>query len=214
MAGPRGRLISIEGLDGAGKTTLAEGLAASLTDLGLRVERLREPGGVLISERIRDLVSDPDLEMAPLTEAMLFAAARAQLCVERIRPLLDEGAWVLLDRFVDSSLAYQGGGRDLGVETVARLNEIAVDGCRPDRTLLLRLDLATGRERLDRRGTATDRFEREHDAFFDKVGGAYDALATADAVRFRVLDAHLPVDQVRAEALNALRDLLPTTAGA
>ncbi|MGE4427514.1 MAG: dTMP kinase [Solirubrobacteraceae bacterium] len=209
MAGPRGRLITIEGLDGAGKTTLAEGLAESLAGMGLRVERLREPGGVVVSERIRDLVSDPDLQIAPLTEAMLFAAARAQLCAERLRPLLDDGAWVLLDRFVDSSLAYQGGGRGLGVEVVARLNEIAVAGCTPDRTLLLRLDRATGRERLERRGTSSDRFELEHDEFFDKVGGAYDALATADAVRFRVLDAHLPVEQVRVEALNALRDLLP-----
>jgi len=111
----RGRLITIEGLDGAGKSTLAQALARELVARGHAVELLREPGGVEVSERIRELVKDPALTIAPRTEALLYAAARAQLVHERVRPLLAEGTIVLLDRFVDSSLAYQGAARGLGV---------------------------------------------------------------------------------------------------
>src|SRR6476620_10673785 len=136
----RGRLITIEGLDGAGKSTLAEGGAAALRDRGVAVELLREPGGVVLSERIRALVKDPSLTVDPRAEALLYAAARAQLVAERLEPLLAAGTWVLLDRFVDSSLAYQGAGRGLGVAAVAAINELATGGLQADRTLLLRLD--------------------------------------------------------------------------
>src|SRR6476661_2873815 len=134
----RGRLITIEGLDGAGKSTLAEGVAAALRERGVAVELLREPGGVVLSERIRALVADPALTVDPRAEALLFAAARAQLVAERLKPLLDSGTTVLLDRFVDSSLAYQGGGRELGVEAIRALNAFGTGGVTPDRTLLLR----------------------------------------------------------------------------
>ena len=113
-----GRLITIEGLDGAGKTTLADALARELADRGVPVELLREPGGVELSERIRVLVKDPGLRVDPRAEALLYAAARAQLVAEQLVPLLESGQWVLLDRFVDSSLAYQGAGRGLGVEAI------------------------------------------------------------------------------------------------
>ncbi len=209
----RGRLITIEGLDGTGKTTLAAGLAAALAARGVDVERLREPGGVATSERIRALVADPDATIGPEAEALLFAAARAQLCRERLVPLLDAGRWVLLDRFVDSSLAYQGGGRELGVEAVARINAFAVAGCTPDRTLLLRLDRATGRARLSDRGEAADRMEREPEAFFARVEAAYDALAAAEPARIRPLDAHRPPETVLAAALAAIADLLPEGRG-
>ena len=109
----RGRLITIEGVDGAGKTTLARGLLDALTQRGLDVELLREPGGVPAAERIRQIVIDPDLHVTARTEALLYAAARAQLVEEAIEPLLSAGRWVLLDRFIDSSLAYQGAGREL-----------------------------------------------------------------------------------------------------
>src|SRR5689334_8731995 len=118
----RGRLITIEGLDGAGKTTLADGLLAALRADGRDVELLREPGGVVLSERIRALVKDPALEVDPRAEALLYAAARAQLVAERVEPLLSAGTWVLLDRFVDSSLAYQGAGRGLGIDAVRAVN--------------------------------------------------------------------------------------------
>jgi dTMP kinase len=209
MSDGPGRLITIEGLDGTGKTTLSTALDEALSARGLPVTRLREPGGVALSERIRSLVADPDAVIAPHAEALLFAAARAQLCVERLEPLLAAGRWVLLDRFVDSSLAYQGGGRELGVDAVARINAFATAGRVPDRTLLLRLDRTTGRARLSDRGEASDRMEREPDAFFARVEAAYDALAAADPQRIRVLDASHARDAVLAEAVAAIADLLP-----
>src|SRR4051794_39471820 len=113
-----GRLIAIEGIDGAGKTTLAQGLAAARPEVVV----VREPGGAVVSERIRALVKDPDITIDPRAEALLFAAARAQMVAEVVAPLLARGAWVVLDRYVDSSLAYQGAGRALGVEAIAALN--------------------------------------------------------------------------------------------
>lgn len=212
MSDGPGRLITIEGLDGTGKTTLSTALGDALSARGLPVTRLREPGGVVLSERIRSLVADPDAVIAPHAEALLFAAARAQLCAERLEPLLAEGRWVLLDRFVDSSLAYQGGGRELGVEAIARINAFATAGRTPDRTLLMRLDRATGRARLTGRGEASDRMEREPDAFFARVEAAYDALATADPQRIRVLDASRSREDVLAAAIAAIADLLPRAA--
>ena len=145
-----GRLITVEGLDGAGKTTLVAGLTRELAARGRELLVLREPGGVELSERIRVLVKDPELSVDPRAEALLYAAARAQLVSEQLVPLLESGQWVLLDRFVDSSLAYQGAGRGLGVEAIRGLNELATGGLRPDRTLLLRIDPAE-RPRAHRR---------------------------------------------------------------
>ncbi|HEX8085470.1 MAG TPA: dTMP kinase [Solirubrobacteraceae bacterium] len=187
-------LITIEGVDGAGKTTLARGLAERLG-----AELLREPGGVRLSERIRELVMDPSLDVDPRAEALLYAAARAQLVAERLRPLLEAGATVVLDRFVDSSLAYQGAARGLGVENVRAMNDF---GVRPDVTFLLRIDPAVARSRLA--GVQPDRLEREPPAFFDAVAAAYDALAAAEPERFRVLDAMLPPDELLSAALRAL----------
>jgi dTMP kinase len=198
-------LITIEGLDGAGKTTLASALAAELRATGRRVELLREPGGVPAAERARALVKDPALHVTPRAEALLFAAARAQLVEEAIRPLLAEGAWVLLDRFVDSSLAYQGGGRGLGVEAVRAINDFGTGGLRPDRTILLRADPALGRSRQAGRGEATDRLEGEADAFFAAVAATYDELAAAEPERFVVVDAAQPPADVLAAALAALQ---------
>jgi dTMP kinase len=203
----RGRLITIEGLDGSGKTTLAGALADALRAEGHDVVLLREPGGVELSERIRALVKDPGLTVDPRAEALLYAAARAQLVAERVEPALAAGTWVLLDRFVDSSLAYQGVGRALGIEAVAAINHFATGGLRPDRTLLLRADAATRAVRQADRGEAPDRLEREHDAFFEAIAGAYDALAAAEPERFRVLEAGAAPRAVLAAALGALADL-------
>jgi dTMP kinase len=204
----RGRLITIEGLDGAGKTTLAEALAAEIAARGCAVELLREPGGVPVSERIRELVKDPLLEVSPRTEALLYAAARAQLVDERLEPLLGTGSIVLLDRFVDSSLAYQGAGRALGVAEVAAINRFATGPLEPDRTLLLRISPAAGRERQRERALAPDRLEREGEDFFEQIAAAYDELARAQPERIRVIDAAQPPGQVLEGALTALEDLL------
>ena len=202
----RGRLITIEGLDGAGKSTLACGLRDELAR-DRPVTLLREPGGVALSERIRTLVKDPALRCDPRAEALLYAAARAQLVDEQLEPLLAGGTWVLLDRFVDSSLAYQGAGRGLGVERIAALNDFATGGLTPDRTLLLRVDPATGRARQQGRDETPDRLEREQGAFFDAIADAYDELAAADPQRVRVLDGGASPEDVLAAAAAALADL-------
>jgi dTMP kinase len=205
----RGRLITIEGLDGAGKTTLAKGLEAALARFGARVQLMREPGGVETSEAVRALVKDPELTVGARAEALLYAAARAQLVEEALEPALARGEWVLLDRFVDSSLAYQGGGRELGVDAVRDLNLFATGGLTPDRTLLLTLDPASAQARADARGEAPDRLEQGGVEFFSRIAEAYRRLAIAEPQRIRVLDATLPPEQVVAEALAALQDLLP-----
>ncbi len=204
----RGTLITIEGLDGAGKSTLATGLVQALSARGVAVSLLREPGGVVLSERIRTLVKDPALTVDPRAEALLYAAARAQLVAEQLEPLLAGGTTVLLDRFVDSSLAYQGAGRGLGIEAVAAINAFATGGLQADRTLLLRLDPAVGRARQDGRGDAPDRLEQEAASFFERIAAAYDELAAREPARFRVLDAGAPAPQVLAAAVAAVDDLL------
>jgi dTMP kinase len=205
----RGRLITIEGIDGAGKTTLAADLSRGLLVRGVANHVLREPGGVELSERIRDLVKDPELAVRPRAEALLDAAARAQLVDEQVVPLLEQGQWVILDRFVDSSLAYQGAGRGLGVGEIRAINRFATRSLAPDRTLLLQIDLETARGRQDDRGEAPDRLEREKGDFFLAVWRAYDELARAEPRRIRAIDATQPPDRVLATALAGVEDLLP-----
>ena len=189
-------LITIEGIDGTGKTTLAAALASELG-----ADLLREPGGVELSERIRVLVKDPALSVDPRAEALLYAAARAQMVAERLRPLLESGRTVVLDRFVDSSLAYQGAARGLGIDAVRAINDFGTGGLVPDRTILLRLDPAVARSRAGDRGDAPDRLELEGDAFFAAIARAYEALARAEPDRFVVIDATAPPDVVLREAL-------------
>jgi dTMP kinase len=203
----RGKLITIEGIDGAGKTTLAAALEAALRARGLDVRLLREPGGVRAAERVRDLVKDPQLTIGARAEALLYAAARAQLVEEALEPLLKEGTIVLLDRFVDSSLAYQGAGRGLGVEEVRRVNEFATGAVRPARTLLLTLDPTLGRSRSATRAEPIDRLEGEDDAFFARIAGAYAELARAEPARIRTLDATKEPGQVLEDAIAAIEDL-------
>ena len=191
---PRGRLITVEGIDGAGKTSLVTALAAELG-----ATALREPGGVAVAERIRDIVKGEPCD--PRTEALLFAAARAQLVAEALLPRLDAGETLLLDRFVDSSLAYQGGGRGLGVEAVREINVFATGALRPDRTLYLRLDPETALERVGGRGGA-DHFEDL--ALLRRVAATYDWLAETEPERIVVLDAAQAPERVLAAALQAL----------
>jgi dTMP kinase len=207
----QGTLITLEGIDGAGKTTLAEAMRTTLRDRSITVELLREPGGVPTAEAIRALVHDPAGRIGARTEALLFAAARAQLVAERLIPLLQEGALVLLDRFVDSSLVYQGVGRSLGIDEIRTINGFATQGVSPDRTLLLELDPAEARARsIDRGGIGAipDRMESEGDEFFERIAAAYRSLAAAEPGRIRVIDAGLPAEAVLRDALAAVEDLL------
>jgi dTMP kinase len=204
-----GRLVSIEGLDGAGKTTLARALAQEIERRGMSVRLLREPGGVPLSERIRELVKDPAAQVGPRAEALLYAAARAQLLSELLLPALAQGELVLLDRFVDSSLAYQGAGRSLGIEQVRAVNLFATGGLTPDRTLLLRISPQAGRARQDGRGERPDRLEQEDIEFFSAVAAAYEELAQQEPQRIRTIDATLAPAQVLEQALAALADLIP-----
>jgi dTMP kinase len=204
-----GTLITIEGIDGAGKSTLARALARELTDArGARVQLLREPGGVEVSERIRALVKDPALAVLPRAEALLYAAARAQLVQEQLEPLLRAGTVVLLDRFVDSSLAYQGAGRSLGVQEIRAINQFATGGLAPDRTLLLSISPAAGRARQHQRALHPDRLEQESEHFFATIAAAYEQLARAEPERIRVIDAAQTPEQVLRDALAAVADLL------
>lgn len=204
-----GRLITIEGVDGVGKTTLASALVRALARRGVEARSMREPGGVETSERIRELVKDPALIVGARTEALLYAAARAQLVEQALRPALEAGEWILLDRFIDSSLAYQGAGRGLGIEAVLELNLFSTGGLTPDRTLLLTLDARAALSRAGGRGDAPDRLEQEGMAFFERIRDAYLELAAAEPGRIRVLDASVAPEAVLERALAELDDLLP-----
>ena len=187
MPRPRGRLVALEGVDGSGKSTQARLLAEALRGRGREVVLTREPGGTRAGERIRALLLDADgPELTPVTEALLFAAARAELVTRVVRPALEGGAWVVADRFVDSSLAYQGGARGLGVEAVWRLNADAVADCAPDLTVLLDLPVA---EAWRREGDRGDRIEGEGAAFQERVAAGYREVAARFPERVAVVPA-------------------------
>ena len=204
------RFVSLEGGEGAGKTTVMEALRVSLQRDGFEVVCTREPGGTPLAEQIRGLLLDTLHEPpAAETELLLMFAARAQHVREAILPALERGAWVISDRFTDSSYAYQGGGRGLDTAFIAEL-ERRVVGLQPGLTLLLDLGVGAGRERTRGRdqaagGNGPDRIEREHDAFFERVRATFLARATAEPRRIRVIDAARPADAVAGDALAALR---------
>lgn len=199
------RFVSLEGGEGAGKTTVLTALREALAGTGDEVVCSREPGGTPLAEMIRGLLLDPAHEpAAPQTELLLMFAARAQHVHETIAPALERGAWVLCDRFTDSSYAYQGGGRGLDPAWIAELERRAV-GLQPGLTLLLDIDVGRGRERTRGRDLVPDRIESERDEFFERVRAAYRARAAADPGRFRVIDASGPATEVAAEALRLLR---------
>ena len=204
------RFVSLEGGEGAGKTTVLQALRASLLGDGQEVVCTREPGGTPLAEQIRQLLLDTAHEPpAPETELLLMFAARAQHVRETILPALDRGAWVLSDRFTDSSYAYQGGGRGLDAAFIAEL-ERRVVGLQPGLTLLLDLGVDEGRERTRGReqegpGNGPDRIEREHDDFFERVRAAFLARAAAQPERVRVIDATRPAVAVAEEALALLQ---------
>lgn len=200
----RGFFLTVEGLDGSGKTTQVDLLEMNLQRWGFDVKRTREPGGCPISEKIRQVVLDiANRGMSDTCEALLYAASRAQHVREIIRPNVSQGKVVLCDRFVDSSIVYQGAGRQLGVELVTAINEPAVDGMKPDCTVFLEIDHM---EALRRRGNASalDRIEIEEAAFHERVANAYHRLMTENADRYLPVDASRSPDVIAAEAFEAV----------
>ena len=203
--GDPGRLIAFEGVEGSGKSTQLDLLRQAPVGRPREVVVTREPGGTAAGERVRALLLDPEVELDPRAEALLFAAARAELVAEVIRPALERGAVVLCDRYLDSSLAYQGGARGIGRGPVEEVNRFATGGLLPDLVVLLDLDPAEG---LGRRGRGRDRIEAQDLGFHRRVRQAFRDLAAADLGRFAVVDAAAPIAEVAARVQAAVLPLL------
>jgi dTMP kinase len=202
----RGLLISFEGGEGCGKSTQISMLAARLESAGVRTRCLREPGGTRVGEAVRAILLDPDnSELDARAELLLYESARAQLVAEVIEPALEAGEVVLLDRYFDSSSAYQGYGRGLPLDEVAALNAAATGGLMPDRTLLLDLEVAEGVRRATAGGA--DRLEGESVAFHERVRAGFLALAAGERERWRVIDASGSPAEVAERVAHALRGL-------
>ncbi|TDJ17616.1 MAG: dTMP kinase [Gammaproteobacteria bacterium] len=204
----RGRLVTVEGIEGAGKSTQMNVIRQYLEERGIRVVMTREPGGTPLSEAVRTLLLDPDNRgMSSDTELLLVFAARAEHLHKVIRPALESGDWVLSDRFTDATFAYQGGGRGIEAARIAILEEWLQGALRPDLTLLLDVPVEAGMSRIAGRGPP-DRFEREDREFFQRIRDSYLQRAAAEPQRFRCIDASAPVKQVSREALAAVEALL------
>jgi dTMP kinase len=203
MDAPRGILVTIEGGEGAGKSTVLAAVQELLRARGFDVVATREPGGTTAGEVVRALLLDPSSTLVPEAELLLMFAARAQLVREVVRPALARGAAVLSDRFTDASFAYQGGGRGIEGGTIAALERWAA-GLKPDLTLLLDVGVEVGLARARSRGGAPDRIESEQGEFFERVRDAYLDRARAEPGRFRVIDAAQPAEAVVVAVQQAL----------
>lgn len=204
-----GCFITVEGPEGAGKTTIIEYLVQSLQQEGLDVVRTREPGGIQIAEQIREVILHTgNTMMDGRTEALLYAAARRQHLVEKVVPALEKGSIVICDRFVDSSLAYQGHARGIGIEEVASINAFAIDGLMPALTLLFDVRPEVGLARIHRHdGREVNRLDLEGVAFHEKVREGYLMLAENEPRRIQVINAEQSEEEVFREALAAIRSL-------
>jgi dTMP kinase len=192
----RGRFITVEGIDGAGKSTHLPGLCEMLARNGHRTWSTREPGGTPLGERLRGLLLHE--AMAPITELLLMFAARREHCEREIWPRLDAGEWIVCDRFTDATYAYQGGGRQIDPERIAEVERYALGGFEPDLTLLFDVPVAVGRARLAN-GRPLDKFEQEQAEFFERVRQVYLARAAAAPRRCRIIDATRSPSEVRAQ---------------
>lgn len=207
-----GTFLSFEGVEGCGKTTQLALLAEVLKARGEEVVRTREPGGTPLGEKIRELLLNPAFHPTPWAELFLLEAARAQLVAEVIRPALERGAWVLADRFADSSLAYQAGARGLPWSKVQALNRLATGGLLPRRTLVLQVPVAKALARARARAKSrpeTRRFEDEKERFHLKVAQAFVKLARREPARVKLVEADGAVLEVHRKVLQELADLLP-----
>jgi dTMP kinase len=189
--------LSFEGIEGSGKSTQIQKLSAYLEGLGFNVLVLREPGGSVFGEKLREALLTSNVPLHPMAEAFCFAASRSQLLTEKVLPHLEKNkAVVILDRYMDSSIAYQGFARGLGLETIAKLHEYPPLNHRPDLTIYLRIDLKTSEERQRQRGNEKDYFEKENQSFYQKLIDGYDACATHFPERIQTIDATTTQDSV------------------
>lgn len=202
-------LLTFEGIDGSGKSTQARLLVERLQEEGYRTLLVREPGGTDLSERVREVLLDTDLRVDPLPELLLFSAARAQLVGERILPALDEGRIVVCDRFFDSTVAYQGAGREMAdAEWLQGFNQRVVQGLMPNRTYLIDVDPVTAAARRSDTGAPpADRMETSSDGFYERVAAAYRSLATQEPDRFLRLDGARSVEALHARIWDDVQHL-------
>ena len=205
---PAGRFITVEGIEGSGKSTQVRYIQAFLQSAGKRVVATREPGGTPVGEALRALLLDPSYEaMASDTELLMVFAARAEHIAKLIRPAVARGEWVVCDRFTDATYAYQGGGRGIAASRIAQLEQWVQDGLRPDLTVLLDISEEQGLARAHARG-ARDRFEREAQKFFARIRTAYLSQAKREPRRYRVVDAAQGVSAVQADIASILKPFL------
>ena len=204
----KGFLVSLEGPEGAGKTSVLEAIIPILEDRGIEVLSTREPGGVLIGEKIREVILDPShTEMDPKTELLLYIASRRQHLVEKVLPALAAGKLVIMDRFIDSSVAYQGFGRGLDIEAIDWLNEFATDGLKPDLTLYFDIEVEEGLARIAANSDREiNRLDMEGLDLHRKVRQGYLSLLEKEANRIVKIDASVPLDQVIAITQQLLFD--------
>jgi len=205
----RGHFITLEGGEGAGKTTILPSLISYLESIGYDVIATREPGGIEIAEDIRQIILDAtNTKMDARTEALLYAAARRQHLVEKVLPALEQGKVVLCDRFIDSSLAYQGYARDIGMDDVMSINQFAIQGCMPDLTVLFQIEPDDGLERIATNKREKNRLDLENIQFHEKVYEAYHMLVQKYPERIRTIDARAPIDEVEKAALRVITGYL------
>jgi dTMP kinase len=204
-----GKFITVEGIEGVGKTTNMAFVEQTLRAAGYEVVVTREPGGTALGEAIRGLLLDPQYTgMDPVCELQLMFAARAEHLAKVIRPALAQGQWVLCDRFTDATYAYQGGGRGIDTGIIARLETLVQGDFRPDLTLLLDVPVEVGLARASERSTP-DRFEQEKVDFFERVRQAYLQMAAAAVDRYRIIDASRSLDVVQQQLVEALAQITP-----
>lgn len=200
----KGLFVTFEGPDGSGKTTISKAVYQLLLENNYPVIYTREPGGISISEQIRDIILNPNHKnMDAWTEALLYAAARRQHVVEKILPALSENKIVISDRFVDSSLAYQGVGRDLGIDKVSEINNFAIGDCIPDLTIYLDIDISVSLERVNQR-SQKDRLELENNSFHFKVFEGYQQVKAMFADRMLVFDGKLDIETLSKNIYNTI----------
>lgn len=208
MTEERGRFITLEGLEGVGKTTNRQFVESLLDDADIPFVGTREPGGTALGEALRELVLSADGKMQDLTELLMMTASRVEHVASVIEPALASGQWVLCDRFLDASIAYQGAGRQLGVQRVAELHRLMGVTLEPDLTILLDMPVEAGLQRMASRGSTPDRIEREALAFFERARQGYLQVAADAPERVVVVDAGKPLEEVQESVGQALQPLL------